>query len=31
LKEQSPDSTLGKAVTGAVREQAAKKGVTFEK
>ena len=31
MKEQSKDSTLGKAVTGAVREQAAKKGVTFEK
>ena len=30
MKEQSKDNTLGKAVTGAVREQAAKKGVTFE-
>jgi hypothetical protein len=29
MKEQSKDSTLGGAVTGAVREQAAKKGVTF--
>jgi hypothetical protein len=30
-KEDSKTSTLGKAVTGAVREQATKKGVTFEK
>jgi len=31
VKETSKDSTLGTAVTGAVREQAAKKGVVFEK
>jgi hypothetical protein len=29
MKEQGKDNTLGKAVTGAVREQAEKKGVTF--
>jgi hypothetical protein len=30
MKETKSDTTLGKAVTGAVREQAAKKGVRFE-
>lgn len=30
-KTNAKDSTLGKAVTGAVREQAEKKGMTFEK
>ncbi len=30
MKEQSKDTTLGKAVTSAVREQAQKKGVSFE-
>jgi post-segregation antitoxin (ccd killing protein) len=31
LKEKGKDTTLGAAVTGAVREQASKKGVVFEK
>ena len=31
LKETGKDTTLGAAVTGAVREQASKKGVVFEK
>ena len=31
MKEKSKDTTLGVAVTNAVREQASKKGVFFEK